>query len=72
LTREKSLNKIIQDFARLYAVEIKETTGQVWVKFEVMDPKYREFAMRIAQRDDIIVTFVGERIDIELESEEDI
>ena len=66
------MNKIIQDFARLYAVEIKETTGQVWVKFEVMDPKYREFAMRIAQRDDIIVTFVGERIDIELESEEDI
>lgn len=61
------MSKIIQEFARLYSVEQNETTGQVWVKFEIMDPKYREFALRIAQRDDIIVHFAGERLDVEFE-----
>lgn len=66
---ERKLSKVIQDFARLYAVEINETTGQVWVKFEVMDPQYRDFALRIAQRDDIVVNFAGERLDIEFEED---
>ncbi len=60
------MSKVI-DFARFAAVEFDEKSDRIWVKFEVLDPKYREFALRIAQRDDITLNFVGERLELQFD-----
>lgn len=51
------------EFATLRRVELDKTTGRVYVIFEVIDEKYKDFAMRVAQRDDIELVFRGEKLD---------
>lgn len=58
-----------EKFAELIGVSYDKDTDRVFLKFEVFDSKYKDFALRIAGRDDIEVNFVGESLEVEVPDE---
>lgn len=56
-------------FAELVLVEYDKTTDRVFLKFEVFDERYKDFALRVAGRDNIALNFVGEQLEIEIDEE---
>lgn len=56
--------------ASLVSVEWDRENDKVFLKFEVFDNKYKDFALRVAGRDDISLNLIGERLEAELPDEE--
>lgn len=50
------------EFAKLVAVEYDEAADRVFVKFEICDEKYKDFALRISRRDGLSFNIVGEKL----------
>lgn len=51
------------EFAKLASVEYDQETDRVWIKFEVFDQNYKDFALRVAAREDIQFNIVGEKLE---------
>jgi hypothetical protein len=56
-------------FANLIAVEWDRESDKVFLKFEVFDSKYKDFALRVAGREDISLNFIGEKLEAEMPEE---
>ena len=56
-------------FANLVAVEWDRESDKVYLKFEVFDSKYKDFALRVAGREDISLNFIGEKLEAEMPEE---
>lgn len=56
-------------FANLIAVEWDRDSDKVFLKFEVFDSKYKDFALRVAGREDIALNFIGEKLEAEIPEE---
>ena len=56
--------------ANLVCVEWDRENDKVFLKFEVFDNKYKDFALRVAGRDDIALNLIGERLEAEIPDEE--
>jgi len=59
-----------EKFADLVSVEYDKSTDRVFLKFEVFDSKYKDFALRVAGRDNISLNFVGEQLEVEIQEDE--
>lgn len=57
-------------FASLVCVEYDKETDRVFVKFEVHDNKYKDFALRIGARNDIQFNIRGEDLEFEVDDED--
>lgn len=56
--------------ANLICVEWDKESDKVFLKFEVFDSKYKDFALRVAGREDISLNLIGERLEAELPDED--
>jgi hypothetical protein len=56
--------------ASLVCVEWDKESDKVFLKFEVFDNKYKDFALRVAGREDIALNLIGERLEAELPDED--
>jgi hypothetical protein len=56
--------------ANLVCVEWDRENDKVFLKFEVFDSKYKDFALRVAGRDDVSLNLIGERLEAQLPDEE--
>lgn len=56
--------------ASLVCVEWDKESDKVFLKFEVFDNKYKDFALRVAGREDIALNLIGERLEAEFPDEE--
>lgn len=56
-------------FANLVAVEWDQESDKVFLKFEVFDSKYKDFALRVAGREDVALNFIGEKLEAEIPEE---
>jgi hypothetical protein len=57
-------------FATLVCVEWDKESDKVFLKFEVFDSKYKDFALRVAAREDIALNLIGEKLEAEMPDEE--
>jgi hypothetical protein len=56
--------------ASLVCVEWDKESDKVFLKFEVFDNKYKDFALRVAGREDIALNLIGERLEAEFPDED--
>jgi hypothetical protein len=56
--------------ASLVCVEWDKESDKVFLKFEVFDNKYKDFALRVAGREDVALNLIGERLEAELPDED--
>lgn len=56
--------------ASLVCVEWDKESDKVFLKFEVFDNKYKDFALRVAGREDVALNLIGERLEAEFPDEE--
>jgi hypothetical protein len=60
-----------EEFAELLSVEYDREADRVFLRFEVFDEKYKDFALRVAGRDNISLSFVGEKLEVQIDEPEE-